>query len=372
MPPLRLAVIPGDGIGPEVTAAAVRVADAALALDGAHAVWTSFTWGTEHYLKHGHTVPEGGLDHLRTFDAILLGAVGDPRVPDRVTLSELIFPIRREFGLYLNLRPARLWPGVESPLRASDASGIDLVVARENTEGEYANVGGRLHAGTDAEVAMQTNVFTRRGCERIMRAAFGLARGRRKLLSSITKSNAQAFSMTLWDDVFRGVALDYPDVRTESLFVDAAAMDLVRRPAHFDVIVASNLFGDILSDLAAAVVGGLGMTPSGNINPDRTTPSMFEPVHGSAPDIAGKGVANPLATILSVAMLLDHVDAPGTARRIERAVEAVLVEGSVRTPDLGGTSGTTDVTDAVVRGLQQVHTSGARAAATPTGHGSTA
>ena len=348
MTPPRIALIPGDGIGPEVTAAAVRVADAALALDGTHAEWTTFPWGTDHYLHHGRTVPHGGLDALRAFDAILLGAVGDPRVPDTVTLSELIFPIRRSFEQYLNLRPARVWPGVQSPLRAIDAANIDLLIARENTEGEYANVGGRLHAGTAAEVAMQTNVFTRRGCERIIRVAFDLARGRRKLLTSITKSNAQAYSMTLWDDVFRTVALDYPDVATESLFVDAAAMDLVRRPAHFDVIVASNLFGDILSDLSAAVVGGLGMTPSGNINPERTSPSMFEPVHGSAPDIAGRGVANPLASVLSVAMLLEHVGQSVSARRIERAVGAVLAETTVRTPDLGGSAGTSEVTNAVV------------------------
>ncbi|MEO7084800.1 MAG: isocitrate/isopropylmalate family dehydrogenase [Gemmatimonadaceae bacterium] len=348
---LRIALIPGDGIGAEVTAAAVRVADAALAPDGLRAEWTSFDWGTDHYLAHGRTIPEGGLDALRSFDAILLGAVGDPRVSDTITLSELVFTIRRTFDQYLNLRPARLWLGVPSPLKSSDTKNIDLLIVRENTEGEYANVGGRFHAGTPDETALQTNVFTRKGCERVIRAAFELARGRRKQLTSITKSNAQAFSMTLWDDVFRGVALKYSDVATESLLVDAAATELVRRPWRFDTIVASNLFGDILSDLSAAIVGGLGVTPSGNINPERTAPSMFEPVHGSAPDIAGKGIANPIASILSMAMLLDHVGQSAGARRIELAVGTTLAESRVQTPDLGGISTTEEMTSAVVAAL---------------------
>jgi tartrate dehydrogenase/decarboxylase / D-malate dehydrogenase len=348
----RIALIPGDGIGVEVTASAVRVADAAVALDDIRIEWTTFPWGTEHYLAHRRTIPEGGLDSLRSFDAILLGAVGDPRVPDTITLSELVFTIRRTFDQYVNLRPARLWTGVQSPLRSSGSLGIDMIIVRENTEGEYANVGGRFRTGTPDETALQTNVFTRRGCERVIRAAFELARGRSKRLASITKSNAQAFSMTLWDDVFREVSFRYSDVAVESLLVDAAAMELVRRPSRFDVLVASNLFGDILSDLSAAIVGGLGMTPSANINPERTAPSMFEPVHGSAPDIVGKGIANPLAAILSVAMLLSHVRQTRSAQRIERAVERVLAESSVRTPDLGGTSSTEEVTEAVVSGLR--------------------
>jgi tartrate dehydrogenase/decarboxylase/D-malate dehydrogenase len=348
---LRIALIPGDGIGPEVTNQSVRVANTALAMDGTAVDWTTFPWGTEHYLAHGRTIPAGGLETLRTFDAILLGAVGDPRVPDTITLSELVFTIRRSFDQYLNMRPARLWAGVVSPLRSSDSLDIDMIVVRENTEGEYANVGGRFRTGTAEESALQTNVFTRRGCERIMRAAFDLARGRRKSLVSITKSNAQAFSMTLWDDVFREVSLQYPDVTVDSLLVDAAAMELVRRPSRFDVLVASNLFGDILSDLSAAIVGGLGMTPSGNINPERTAPSMFEPVHGSAPDIVGKGIANPLASILSTAMMLDHVGQAASARRIERSVARTLAKARVRTPDLGGTSSTTEMTDAVIASL---------------------
>jgi tartrate dehydrogenase/decarboxylase / D-malate dehydrogenase len=342
----RIALIPGDGIGPEVVSAAVRVSDAALARDGSACEWVQLPWGTEYHLRHGCTMPEDGLGQLRGFDAILLGAVGDPRVPDTVTLQELIFPIRRTFEQYLNLRPCRLLPGITSPLRRERP--IDLLIARENTEGEYANVGGWMHRGTAQEVALQTNVFTRRGCERIIRAAFHLARGRRQLLTSITKSNAQAYSMSLWDESFRAVAREFPDVATETLFVDAAAMDLVRRPEHFDVIVGSNLFGDILSDLGAAVVGGLGVTPSGNINPERSAPSMFEPVHGSAPDIAGKGVANPTAAVLSAAMMFEHLGLTPCARLIESAVMTVLRDKRVATPDLGGTASTSEMTDALV------------------------
>ncbi len=347
----RIALIPGDGIGPEVVAAAVTVADAALAGEGSRGEWTHFPWSTDHYLAHGHMMPSDGLQQLRAFDAILLGAVGDPRVHDTITLHGLIFPIRRAFDQYLNLRPAFLHKGVVSPLRGMEAGDIDMVIVRENTEGEYSHVGGRLHVGTDHEVALQTNVFTKRGCTRIVRAAFELARTRRHHVTSITKSNAQAFSMVLWDEVFREVARDYADVVADSLLVDAAAMDLVRRPGHFDVIVASNLFGDILSDLSAAVVGGLGIAPSGNINPERSAPSMFEPVHGSAPDIAGKGVANPVATVLSMAMLLEHVGHAGTAGRINRAVAVVLADGVVRTPDLGGRAGTGEMARAIVERL---------------------
>lgn len=347
----RIATIPGDGIGPEVIAAAIRVTDACLAHSEVRCTWEAMPWGTEFHLAHGRTMPADALDQLRRYDAILLGAVGDPRVPDTATLNGLIFPIRRQFEQFLNLRPARLLPGVRSPLRAADQRPIDMVIARENTEGEYANVGGRLHAGTEGELAMQTNVFTRRGCQRIMVAAFELARTRRRHLTSITKSNAQAHSMVLWDDVFRDVARDFPDVATSSLFVDAAAMDLVRRPWDFDVIVASNLFGDILSDLSAAVVGGLGLAPSGNIDPTRRFPSMFEPVHGSAPDIAGRGVANPIAAVLSAAMMLEHLQHVTEAQRLAAAVDAVLSGGSVRTPDLGGTAGTEAMANALVAAL---------------------
>jgi tartrate dehydrogenase/decarboxylase / D-malate dehydrogenase len=347
----RIALIPGDGIGPEVLEAAVEVTDVALACAGDTVEWQRFPWSAEYYLRHGRMMPDDGLEHLRAFDAILLGAVGDPRIPDHVTLHGLLLPIRRTFDQYLCVRPVRLYNGVTSPVRDLQAGGIDLVIFRENTEGEYADVGGRLYEGSDSEVAIQSNVFTRRGCRRIMEAAFAAARGRRRHVTSITKSNAQAYGMVLWDDVFREVARAWPDVATRSLLVDAAAVDLLRRPATFDVVVASNLFGDILSDLGAAVVGGLGLAPSANINPARTAPSMFEPVHGSAPDIAGRGTANPIAAVLAAAMMLEHIGSDAAAAVIRKAVEAVLRAGVVRTADLGGTSRTVDMSRAVIEAL---------------------
>ncbi len=347
--PFDIAVIGGDGIGPEVVASAVEVVDAALGAGRCR--WRHLSWGADHWLAHGAMMPADGLAELAGADAILLGAVGDPRVPDHVTLHGLLLPIRRRFDQFLCVRPVVLHPGVRSPLWKLEQVSVDLVVYRENTEGEYADVGGRLYQGTEAEVAIQGNVFTRRGCRRIIDAAFRAARTRRKKVSSITKSNAQAYGMVLWDEVFRETARDYPDVATESLLVDAAAMDLVRRPEAFDVIVASNLFGDILSDLAAAVVGGLGLAPSANIDPTRRGPSMFEPVHGSAPDIAEQGVANPIAAVLAAAMMLDHLDRGAAARAVRSAVDRVLSQGTVRTPDLGGTARTTDVTRALIAEL---------------------
>jgi len=344
--PFEVAVIPGDGIGAEVVASAVEVVDAALGAGRCR--WRRLPWGSDYWLAHGVMMPADGLAELAAADAILLGAVGDPRVPDHVTLHGLLLPIRRRFDQFLCVRPVVLHPGVESPLRRLGPGSVDLVVYRENTEGEYADVGGRVHRGTDAEVAVQGNVFTRRGIARIIRAAFVAARSRRGKLTSITKSNAQAHGMVLWDEVFRETAAEYPDVAAESLLVDAAAMDLVRRPDQFDVIVASNLFGDILSDLAAAVVGGLGLAPSANLDPSRTGPSMFEPVHGSAPDIAGLGVANPIATVLAAAMMLDHLEQLAAARVIRQAVDRVLETGKVRTPDLGGTASTAEVTRALI------------------------
>jgi tartrate dehydrogenase/decarboxylase/D-malate dehydrogenase len=295
-------------------------------------------------------VPEGGWDLLRRHDAILLGAVGSPDVPDTVTVNGLLLPMRRKFDQYVNLRPAYLFEGVQSPLRDKAPGSIDLVVYRENTEGEYAPIGGRLYEGMEQEVAVQTAVYTRRGCERIMRAAFEGARRRRKHVTSITKSNALVHGMTLWDRVFQTVARAYPDVRTDSLLVDAAAMDLVRRPEVFDVLVASNLFGDILTDLSSMVTGSVGLAASANINPERTSPSMFEPVHGSAPDIAGKGVANPTAAILSAALLLEHLGLGRSAAAVRAAVQRVLREGP-RTRDLGGSAGTVAFTDAVLAAL---------------------
>ncbi|MGL6094253.1 MAG: isocitrate/isopropylmalate dehydrogenase family protein, partial [Fimbriiglobus sp.] len=281
----RIAVIGGDGIGPEVIAQAVRVAETATARDGATLQWNHLPWSTAYYKQHGRMLPADGWETLAKHDAILFGAVGSPDVPDKITVHELLLPMRRKYDQYVNLRPAYLFAGVPCPLVGKTPGAIDMLVYRENTEGEYAPVGGNLYPGTEHEIAVQTGVFTRRGCERILRAAFEGARNRpRKKLTSITKSNAQVWGLGLWDDAFAAVRKDYPDVESASLLVDAAAMDFVRRPEAFDVVVASNLFGDILTDLSAAVTGSIGLASSANINPTRTHPSMFEPVHGSAPD----------------------------------------------------------------------------------------
>jgi tartrate dehydrogenase/decarboxylase/D-malate dehydrogenase len=350
MPAFRIAVIGGDGIGPEVIEQAIRVADAALRHEsGAAFEWNRLPWSGENYLKVGYMLPPDGWDVLCEHDAVFLGAIGHPKVPDHITLHGLLLPMRRKFDQYVNLRPAYLFEGVQSPLRDKAPGSIDMLVFRENTEGEYAPIGGRLYEGTPHEVAIQTNTFTRRGCERIMRAAFEAAKKRpRRKVTSITKSNAQQFGMVMWDEVFKDVAKDYPDVQSHSLLVDAAAMDFVRKPEAFDVVVASNLFGDILTDLSAIVTGSMGLAASANINPERTHPSMFEPVHGSAPDIAGKGIANPLAAVLSVGMLLEFFHLDKAAAAVRRAVAAVLKAGKPRTPDLGGSATTRAVGDAVV------------------------
>jgi tartrate dehydrogenase/decarboxylase/D-malate dehydrogenase len=347
----RVAVIGGDGIGPEVTEQAVRVADAALRHNGTAVEWDYLPWSSALYLKTGSMLPADAWEILPRYDAILFGAIGRPDVPDQIPVHNFLLPMRRKFDQYVNLRPAYLFDGVRSPLRDKAAGSIDLVVYRENTEGEYAPVGGRLYPGTPEEIAVQTNVFTRRGCERIIRAAFEGARKRRKKLTSITKSNAQTFGMVLWDEVFAAVRRDYVDVESGSLLVDAAAMDFVRRPEAFDVVVASNLFGDILTDLSAIVVGSPGLAASANINPERKFPSMFEPVHGSAPDIAGKEIANPMAAILSAGMMLDHLGLSASSTAIRNAVAAVLKAGQPRTPDLGGKATTKAVGDAVLAAI---------------------
>jgi tartrate dehydrogenase/decarboxylase/D-malate dehydrogenase len=355
MSSFRIAVIGGDGIGPEVIDQAIRVADAAVRHDGASITWNRLPWNTQHYKKHGRMMPEDGWDTLRTHDAIFLGAIGSPEVPDHITIHGVLLPMRRKFDQYVNLRPAYLFEGVPTPLRDKAPGSIDMLVYRENTEGEYAPIGGRLYEGTPHEVAIQTNTFTRRGCERIMRAAFEAARKRpRRKVTSITKSNAMQFGMVMWDEVFRAVSRDYPDVQAGSLLVDAAAMDFVRRPEAFDVVVASNLFGDILTDLSAIVTGSMGLAASANINPERTYPSMFEPVHGSAPDIAGKGIANPLAAILSVGMLFDFLGLAKSTAAVKGAVAAYLKGSRPKPPDLGGTAKTTDVTDAVLAAIREI------------------
>ena len=343
-----IAVIEGDGIGPEVTREAIRSVEAAASLDEATFQWTSYPWGSEYYFEHGRMAPDDFLDTLAGHDAILLGAVGHPEVQDHVTLNGLLLPIRRRFDQCVCLRPSYLYDGVESPLRDKPPGSIDIQVFRENTEGEYANIGGRLYADRPQDVAVQTSVFTRHGCQRIITAAFEKAGTRPdRHVASITKSNAQGYGMVLWDEVFEEVAAGFPDIQTESLLIDRAVMEFVRRPESFDVVVASNLFGDILTDLAAIIVGSMGLAASANIDPTRTYPSMFEPVHGSAPDIVGQGIANPLAAILSAAMMLEHLELPNAAVAINDAVKGQLAERGPRTPDLGGDSTTEQTGEAI-------------------------
>ena len=350
MKTLTIALIPGDGVGQEVIPQARRVLEAIAPKHNLTFAFQDFDWGAGHFFRWGKMMPSGALDLLQSCDAILLGAVGHPKIPDHTTLNGLLLPIRRSFDQYANVRPAFLYPGVQSPLAGREGGQIDMVIVRENTEGEYSQVGGFVYMAQPEEVAVQTSVFTRRGVERVIRYAFELAlkRGRGKRVTSVTKSNAQGYSMALWDRTFQEVALDFPGVETESLLVDAAAMNFIRRPDKFDVVVASNLFGDILSDISAAIIGSMGLAASANLDPSRRFPSMFEPVHGSAPDIAGKGVVNPLAAILSASMMLDHLELPAPARSVEQAVAAVLAEAKVRTPDLGGAASTQEVTDAVL------------------------
>ncbi len=350
MKTLTIAVIAGDGVGQEVVPQAKRVLEKAAHKHDLTFAFQDFDWGAAHFFRWGKMMPSGALDLLQPCDAILLGAVGHPVIPDHTTLNGLLLPIRRAFDLYANVRPAYLYPGVTSPLAGRAGGSIDMVIVRENTEGEYSQVGGFVYMAQPEEVAIQTSVFTRRGVERIVRYAFELAvkRGKKKRVTSITKSNAQGYGMALWDRAFHDVALEFPGIETESLLVDAAAMNFIRRPDSFDVVVASNLFGDILSDISAIIIGSMGLAASANLDPLRRFPSMFEPVHGSAPDIAGRGVVNPLAAILSAAMMLEHLEQPLAAREVEQAVAAVLAEGKVRTPDLGGSSSTQEVTDAVL------------------------
>jgi len=317
--------------------------------------YTEFPWNSRYYRQTGAMMPSDGLEQLKDYDAIFLGAVGDPEIPDHVTLNGLLLPIRRDFDQGVCIRPSYLYEGVSSPLAGKGPGQIDMVIFRENTEGEYAPVGGHLYPDTPHEVATQTAVFTRRGTERIIRAAFEYAssRSKKRKVTSVTKSNALGYGMVFWDRVFEEVAAEYPDIPTESLLMDRVCMDFIRWPEEFDVIVASNLFGDILSDIAAIITGSMGLAPSANINPERAYPSMFEPVHGAAFDIAGKGLANPLASILATAMMLEHLGEETAARRIGKVVEQILREGKVRTPDLGGNSTTSQVSDEVVRLLGQ-------------------
>jgi tartrate dehydrogenase/decarboxylase/D-malate dehydrogenase len=349
----QIHTLAGDGIGVDVTLCAMRVLEQAAARHQFGIQFHQHPWGSEYFFEHGRMMPGTALETLAEADAILLGAVGHPDIPDHVTLHGMLLPIRRTFDQYANVRPATLFAGVESPLKGYPPNDIDMVVVRENTEGEYAPVGGFVHHFHPDEVAVQSSVFTRHGCERVIRYAFELARRRngKNRVTSITKSNAQAYGMVLWDRMFQKVAAEFADIETESLLVDAAAMNFVRRPHTFDVVVASNLFGDILSDLSAIVTGSIGLAASANINPTRSKPSLFEPVHGSAPDIAGRGIANPLAAIISAGMLLDHLEETAAANSIQQAVRTVLGQSQVRTPDLGGTNSTTEVCEAVLAQL---------------------
>ena len=353
----KIAAIGGDGIGPEVVAAGIEVLETLSTSDGGFRFEVEqFPWSSEHYLKHGHYIPEGGLDKLKAFDAILFGAVGSQKVPDHVSLWGLRLPICQGFDQYANVRPTRVLPGVKSPL--AGGKDIDWIVVRENSEGEYAGMGGRAHRGLPIEVATEVAVFTRAGVERIHRFAFGLAQTRlRQHLTLVTKSNAQRFGMVMWDEIFFEVAKDFPDVKVDRELVDAMTTRMVLKPATLDVMVATNLHADILSDLAAALSGSLGIAPTANLNPERRFPSMFEPIHGSAFDITGKGVANPIATFWTCSMMLDHLGEHDAARRLMNAVERVTANG-VHTPDLGGTAKTIDVTKAVRKAILDAAKSG--------------
>ncbi len=342
---LKVAAIAGDGIGVEVTDLALRIAGKAAEAAGTELAVTSFPWSCEYYLEHGRMLPEDGIEQLRAFDTIFLGAVGWPsRVPDDVSLHGLLLPIRKAFDLYVNERPHRLLKGVSGPLRTAE---FDILCIRENTEGEYSGAGGRVHRGTAQEVAVETSIFTRHGVERILRYGFERARQRRGKLASVTKSNAQRHSMVFWDEVTEALAAEYPDVEVTRYHIDAMAARFVTAPQSLDVVVGSNLFGDILTDLGAAIQGGLGFAASANINPVDGGLSMFEPVHGSAPDIAGKGLANPIAAIWSAAMMLSHLGLADASRSIMDAIERVTAAGTCLTPDMGGSDTTAAVAAAI-------------------------
>jgi tartrate dehydrogenase/decarboxylase / D-malate dehydrogenase len=347
MKKFRIAVIPGDGIGKEVVPEGMRVLEVVGGKYGISFKWDEFPWSCETYLKTGRMMPEDGLTTIRNHDAIFLGAVGFPGVPDHVSLWGLLIPIRRVFQQYANVRPVRLMPGIPCPLAGRKPGEIDMIVVRENNEGEYSSIGGRLHEGTEYEMAMQESVFTRRGVDRILKYAFEMAKGRpRKHVTSATKSNGIAITMPFWDERFRAMAANYPDVKTDQYHIDILCAQFVRNPHWFDVVVGSNLFGDILSDLGPACTGTIAIAPSANLNPEREYPSMFEPVHGSAPDIYGKGIANPIGQIWAGAMMLDHLGCPEAGAAIVAAIERVLM-GGVRTPDMGGTASTVDLGKAI-------------------------
>jgi tartrate dehydrogenase/decarboxylase/D-malate dehydrogenase len=344
----RIAIIPGDGIGKEVVPEGLRVLEAAGRRFDIDFKWNEYPWSCETYLQTGRMMPADGIEQLRNHDAIFLGAVGSPGVPDHISLWGLLIPIRRQLQQYINLRPVRMLKGMVSPLQGRGPEDIDFWVVRENNEGEYSEIGGCLYSGTEDEMVVQESVFTRKGVDRVLRYAFEFARKRdARHLTSATKSNGIIHTMPYWDQRFAAIALDYPDVRTDQYHIDILTAHFVLHPDWFDVVVGSNLFGDILSDLGPAVAGTIGIAPSGNINPTRDYPSMFEPVHGSAPDIAGKGIANPIGQIWSGAMMLEHLGHPEAATVIESAIETVLQDSQVRTPDMGGKATTMELGKAI-------------------------
>jgi tartrate dehydrogenase/decarboxylase / D-malate dehydrogenase len=350
----RIAAVPGDGIGKEVIAAGVEVLRALAERDGGFKLdFETFDWGSDYYKKHGIMMPENGRETLKPFDAIYFGAVGAPDVPDHITLWGLRLAICQPFDQYANVRPTRILPGIQGPLRNVEAKDLDWVIVRENSEGEYAGQGGRSHRGLPEEVATEVSIFTRAGVTRIMRYAFEIARSRpRKLLTVVTKSNAQRHGMVMWDEIAAEVAQDYPDVTWDKMLVDAMTMRMTLKPGTLDTIVATNLHADILSDLAAALAGSLGIAPTANINPERRFPSMFEPIHGSAFDITGKGIANPVGTFWTATMMLEHLGEKPAAERLMRAIERVTADPSLHTPDLGGSATTRQVTDAVIAAIK--------------------
>ena len=349
-----IAVIAGDGIGPEVIGEGVKTLKKVAELDGSFEFdFTFFPWGCEYYLREGKMMPDDGIETLSKFDAIFLGAVGYPGVPDHISLWDLLLVIRKKFDQYINLRPVKLLKGAPCPLKDVAREDVDMIFVRENSEGEYAGSGAWLYRDQPHEVVIQNGVFSRHGCERVIRYAFELAREKKKTLTSISKGNALNYSMVFWDQIFKEVSAEYPDVKTYSYLVDAASMFMVKDPGRFEIVVTSNLFGDILTDLGAAIAGGMGLAAGANLNPERKFPSMFEPIHGSAPDIAGKGLANPLATVWSVSQMLDHFGEEEWGKRVLDVIEEMLVEKDTLTPDLGGTATTCEVGERVCALLEK-------------------
>jgi len=349
-----IALIPGDGIGVDVIREGQKVLDSVCRLDGGFSLhYESFDWSCEYYLRHGKMMPDNGLDILKKFDSILLGAVGFTGVPDHVSLWGLLIPIRKQFQQYINIRPVKLLRGIRSPLADRGRSDLDFIVIRENNEGEYSRVGGRIYEGTSQDMAIQSSIFTREGVEKVLRYAYQIARskGKRSRLTAATKSNGIVHTMPFWDEYVHKINEEYPEIKTNIVHIDALCAFFVSKPDEFDVVVASNLFGDILTDLGAAIVGGMGIAPSANINPEKNFPSMFEPVHGSAPDIAGKGIANPVAAVWSAAMMLEHLGETAAASAVMEAMQDVLEEGKTLTPDLGGNATTEQVGDAICEKL---------------------